>query len=103
MTDPTHPETCNTMTALRREIDRLDDEILDLLAHRLACIDRAIVLKGREDLPARTTERVKEVVQRVRDGARQRGIDADLVERLWLEMIEWAIAHEETVLGPSPD
>ena len=88
------------MTDLRLQIDRIADEILDLLTQRVGCIERAIILNDKERLAARTTGRVRDVVSRVRDGARQSGIDADLTERLWIELIEWAIAHQETRLGP---
>ncbi len=88
------------MTALRVQIDRIDRALLDLLAERAGYIDRAIVLKQIEGLPARTKERVAEVIAKVRDGADRRGLDPDLTERLWSELIEWAIAHEARVLGP---
>jgi isochorismate pyruvate lyase len=50
-------------------------------------------------LPARTTDRVAEVIAHVRDGAARRGLDPDLAERIWAKLIEWAIAHESKVLG----
>lgn len=93
------PDACESMAALRGQIDRIDRALLDLLATRARYIDRAIVLKARENLPARTTGRVAEVIAHVRDGAIQRDLDPDLVERIWTEMIEWAIAHEARTLG----
>jgi len=87
------------MADLRCEIDRIDNQLLDILAERMTYIDRAIILKPRENLPARTTDRVKEVVENVRHLAENRNLDADLVERMWRDMIEWAIAHEAKTLG----
>lgn len=98
MTDIRTPEACRTMAELREHIDRIDRDLLDLLSKRAACIDRAIVLKQKEGLPARTTGRVAEVIAKVRDGAMSRGLDPDLVERLWTELIEWAIRHESRFL-----
>lgn len=92
------PENCQTMAELRVQIDRVDSELLDLLTRRAGYIDRAIVLKQREDLPARIDARVAEVIGNVRRGAKARGLDADLAERLWTELIEWSIAREEKVL-----
>lgn len=82
------------MAALRGQIDRIDRALLDLLAERVRYIDRAIVLKPRENLPARTTNRVAEVLANVRDGAAQRDLDPELVERIWTILIEAAITHE---------
>lgn len=90
---------CQTMTELRARIDVIDAAVLDLLAQRAACIDRAIVLKRREGMPARTTDRVAQVVAEVRAGAVARGLDPDLVEGLWRGLIEAAIAHEARALG----
>jgi isochorismate pyruvate lyase len=93
------PEACNTMAALRGQIDRIDRALLDLLAERLRYIDRAIVLKPHEDLPARIPARVAEVIALVRGGAQDRGLDPDLIESIWTALIEAAIAREARALG----
>lgn len=93
------PEHCETMTDLRGQIDRIDRALLDLLAERSRCIDRAILLKPRENLPARTTDRVAQVIANVRKGAEERNLDPDQIERIWTDLIETAIAHEAKMLG----
>lgn len=97
------PDACQSMAELRAQIDRVDRALLDLLAERAGFIDRAIVLKPRENLPARTEGRVAEVLANVRAGAIERGLDPELMGRIWHELIEAAIAHEARVLGPGPD
>lgn len=94
------PETCENMAQLRACIDALDAEIVAKLARRAQYIDRAAQLKPGEGLPARITPRVEEVVANVRREASVRGLDADLVETLWRQLIDWSIAREERVLGP---
>lgn len=89
------------MTDLRGEIDMLDGEIVTLLARRVALIDRAVVLKPAEGLPARIDARVEAVVQNVRTHAQTAGLDPELVETIWRGMIEWSIAREEMTLGTS--
>lgn len=95
------PERCETMADLRAQIDRIDRALLDLLAERASYIDRAVVLKPRENLPARTTDRVAEVIANVRTGATDRGLDPDLVEGIWRDLIEAAIAYEKSVFDGS--
>lgn len=102
MTQTVPPAACETMSALRVEIDRIDQSLLDLLSERAGYIDRAITLKLREGMPARTKGRVAEVLGNVRSGAIHRGLDPDLMERIWTELIEFAIAHEARTLGPDP-
>ena len=93
------PEHCDSMLVLRGQIDRIDRALLDLLAERARYIDRAIVLKPRENLPARTTGRVAEVIANVRNGAIERGLDPDLIEMIWTGLIEAAIAKEAKAFG----
>ncbi|MFN3847443.1 MAG: chorismate mutase [Paracoccaceae bacterium] len=88
------PEHCDTMADLRGQIDRIDRALLDLLAERARYIDSAIVLKPRDNLPARTTDRVAQVIATVCKGAEDRKI-----ERIWTDLIQTAIAHEAKMLG----
>jgi isochorismate pyruvate lyase len=93
------PKTCTDMASLRALIDELDQEIVDRLAMRARCIDQAVELKRRVGWPARIGPRVEEVAGRVRARASAQGLDPDLVERLWRDLMEWSIAREERSLG----
>ncbi len=99
MTDLTAPAQCPDMTELRRQIDALDRQLIELLARRAAYIDRAIELKRAAGWPARIPARVEEVVTKVRGAAAERGLEADLAEALWRPLIEWSIAREARVIG----
>lgn len=94
------PADCQTMLELRTQIDALDGEIVKKLAVRASYIDRAVVLKKAENLPARIEDRVEQVVDRVRLRAAAEGLDPALAEDLWRRLIDWSIAREEQVLGP---
>ena len=96
------PEHCETMADLRGQIDRIDRALLDLMAERARYIDRAVLLKPRENLPARTTDRVAQVIANVRKGAEERDLDPDQIERIWTDLIETAIAHEAKLLREQP-
>lgn len=94
------PAECHSMQDLRAQIDLLDAQIVAAIAARAGYIDRAIVLKQAEGLPARIEDRVEEVVARVRARAKVDGTDPALMEELWRRLIDWSIAREEQVLGP---
>jgi isochorismate pyruvate lyase len=83
------------MAELRIVIDDLDTRLVGLLALRSDCIDRAVELKHSEGLPARIDARIEEVVANTRRTARDVGLDPDLAERLWREIIGWSVAREE--------
>jgi isochorismate pyruvate lyase len=93
------PSQLKTMIDLRAEIDATDRALVKLLAYRAGLIDRAIELKPGEGLPARIETRIEEVVGRVRDSALAEGLDPELIETLWRQLIDWSIAREEQVLG----
>lgn len=94
------PSECRNMRDLRAEIDRIDGDLVRLLAERAAYIDRTAEIKAGVDLPARITPRVEEVVVNVRRHAMTHGLPPDLVEKLWRRLIDWSIAREESHLGP---
>jgi isochorismate pyruvate lyase len=93
------PGACASMDELRAEIDRVDRELLALLARRAACIDRAVTLKRAAGLPARVPERVEAVIGNACAEAAAAGLDRSLVLALWREIVEWSIAREERALA----
>ena len=97
--DPIPPEEIAGMAQLRVRIDNLDRRLVALLAERARLIDRAGELKPAEGLPARIDSRIAAVLANVRAAAAEDGLDPELAEKLWRELIEWSIAREERVLG----
>lgn len=93
------PEDCVTMDDVRAGIDRLDAELVRLLAERAALIDRAAEIKHGAGLPARIDARIGEVLANVRGHALRHGLPPGHVEKIWSDLIEWSIAREETRLG----
>lgn len=88
------PDACTTMAELRVQIDALDAALVGLLAERAGYIDRAITLKQNENLPARIDARVDQVIGNVRAVAEDHGLDPDLTETLWAQLIDWSISRE---------
>jgi isochorismate pyruvate lyase len=98
-----NPKECASMAELREEIDRIDAELVALIARRIACIDRAVELKRAAGLPARIAPRVETVAGNARAAATRWGIEPAAVETLWRSMIDWSIAREAGALGARPD
>ena len=98
MTTLTPPENCESMQALRAEIDALDRDLVEMLARRATYIDRAIELKQANGWPARIPERVEDVVAKVCQTAEMQGLDPKLTEQLWRQLIDWSIAREARVI-----
>jgi len=98
MTQLTPPQDCRDMAAVRTEIDALDERLVALLAVRAEYIDRAIALKQINGWPARIPTRVEDVVAKVRSAAGAGGLDPELAELLWRQLIDWSIAREAQVI-----
>lgn len=86
------------MSSIRKEIDRIDESLIKLLAERQRFVERAIVVKQRDGIPARVPERIDKVIDNARVLARAHHLDPALAETLWTEMVEWFVAHEERAL-----
>lgn len=87
-----------TMSEIRREIDRIDETLIKTLAERQRWVEKAVVVKKRDGLPARDDARLHQVIDHVRVLARAHHVDPALVETMWTEMVEWFIAYEERSL-----
>lgn len=83
------------MPTLRAEIDALDAALMVLFARRRDLIDRAAHIKAHKGLPARIDWRVEEVVANARRHAADAGLDPDLFENIWRQLVEAAIAQED--------
>jgi isochorismate pyruvate lyase len=88
-----------SLADLRREIDALDTQMIELLASRAAVVARVAELKAREGLPALIPDRVEEVITHVRALAIGQGLDPALAETVWRAMIAGFVAFEEQVLS----
>lgn len=98
MTHRIPPDDCKDMAELRAQIDLLDKDLVQMLVARAGYIDRAIALKTENGWPARIPERVEEVVINARDNAEVAGLDPDLIERLWRQLVDWSIAREARII-----
>jgi isochorismate pyruvate lyase len=94
------PADCPDMPVLRDQIDALDRDLVRLLRRRADYIDRAIAIKQGNGMPARIPDRVEDVVAKVRAEAEAVGLDGDLAERLWRQLIDWSIAREAQWILP---
>ena len=81
----------------RARIDALDDKIVDLLVERAGIIAEVGHLKAREGIPATLQDRVDEVRERNAARAAAKGLDPDLVRRIYAMMIAWSCELEERI------
>lgn len=77
---------CETLEQVRENIDRIDNEIIKLIAERRSYVVQASAFKKNED-GVRDTGRVEKVIAKVRAKADEYGADPDMAEAIYREMI----------------
>lgn len=92
------PASCAEMSDVRAEIDRLDQQIVALLAERSGYVARAAELKKNRAAIV-DDARIKQIVARVRADAVSHGADAELMEAIYRAMIAAFIAFEERMFN----
>lgn len=68
---------------LRKEIDRIDSEILSLLAQRQAQVEQVVALKKAHNMPVYHPAREEDLIYRLRSQAQATGVDPDFMEDLY--------------------
>jgi chorismate mutase-like protein len=87
------------LAQLRTEIDRIDAEIVRLLAERMGVARKVAEVKREHGLPVRLPERIALVIERNAAAAEALGLQGDYLRRLYTEIIEETCREEEDLLG----
>ncbi len=88
-----HPDECTSMEEIRAEIDRLDRQVIALLAQRFAYVKAASKFKTSET-GVRAPERVEAMLWQRRAWAEQEGLNADAIEQLYRDLVTYFIEEE---------
>lgn len=84
---------CESLEDIRSNIDRIDDEIIKLIAERTDLVKQAAKFKKSAD-GVKAPERAEAVIRKARESAERYGADADTVEALYRMMISRFIKAE---------
>ncbi len=84
---------CSSLQEIRENIDRIDDEIIKLIAERGKYVVAASAFKKTEN-DVKAPKRVDAVISKVRSKAIEYGADPNMLEKLYREMIECFISME---------
>jgi isochorismate pyruvate lyase len=104
--NPKRPWDCADMTQVRAEIDRIDEQLVDLIAERFGYVDRAWQLKKNTPEGATVPWRIQQVIDKVKARAKGKELPADIVDMIgaqWKNMIGWFVQYEEEQLRLAQD
>jgi isochorismate pyruvate lyase len=88
------------MAEVRYEIDRLDRELVTLLAERQSFMDAAARIKGKRNL-IRDEARIADVIAKVEISAQAAGLSMAIAEPVWRTLMDRCIAYEFSAFDKS--
>ena len=80
---------------VRNSIDKIDEEILDLISKRKELVVEAVKQKNRDQIVDQV--RINNMIDKLKQEGDKKGLPGNLVEKLWLTMIEEFILYEEVI------
>jgi isochorismate pyruvate lyase len=85
------PEHCGTFAEVCAEIDRIDRNLIKLLAQRRRYFDRAVALHAQNEPAGSGMDRLFTVLRTRRDWARRAGVDPRSVELFYTLLTHQAV------------
>lgn len=92
-------EKCESLEQARAHIDELDQALIEIIAIRQFYVDQAVRFKRTAE-DVQSPERVQQVINKVRDKAKELQTDPDLVEKIYREIIQHFIQRELKEIRP---
>ena len=87
------PKDCTDMREVRIGVDTTDRELMELLDRRFGYMRAAARIKADRNI-VRDEGRKAEVIENARTDAKERGLPADELARIWEKLVEISIAYE---------
>ena len=85
---------CKNIKEVRRAIDELDKEIISLLGRRFQYVKEIVKFKDKNEESIVARERREAVIRSRRQLAIENGLDPDVIEELYQNLISHFIAEE---------
>lgn len=86
-----------TLGELRKEIDEIDDELLQILAKRVNTVKQVGELKAAQGLPALDEKRYEELLKTIKEKAKNHSLSEDFVEKLFRTIHDYAVELEKKI------
>ncbi len=87
------PDECESLQDIRAEIDRLDQEVIAAFGQRFAFVKAAAKFKTSE-AGVKASDRFAAMLQQRREWAEAEGLNPDVIERLYRDLVTHFIEEE---------
>ncbi|MCW7537012.1 chorismate mutase family protein [Aquabacterium sp. A7-Y] len=96
---PTNSTTDEVLEKLRAELDRIDEEFLEVLCRRIECCSRIGHHKREHDVPMMQPHRIGLVHRRAEEFAIKHGLNSKFLRNLYDLIIEETCRLETLIIG----
>ncbi|MFE1745402.1 isochorismate lyase [Coleofasciculus sp. H7-2] len=87
------PKDCSNLEEIREEIDRIDRQIIAAFGKRFEYVKAAATFKTSET-SVKAPERVQSMLQQRRLWAEEQGLNPDVIEKLYQDLVNYFMAEE---------
>ncbi|MBD0254413.1 MAG: isochorismate lyase [Cytophagales bacterium] len=87
------PEACTSLPEIRAEIDRLDQQVIQLLGERFAYVKAAARFKTSGE-SVKASDRVRAMLGQRRAWAQGAGLSPDVIEKMYRDLVDYFIEEE---------
>lgn len=88
------PHECQSIDEVREGIDAIDRQIITLLASRFEYVKEVVKYKKHDTASIVAEERRRLVLQQRAEWAQQRGLNPEVVQDIYRQLIDYFIAEE---------
>lgn len=81
----------NKLDVLRSQIDKIDEELIDILSHRMGIVDEIGLYKKQNDVTILQLERWQQIIKNVKEKGKYLGLGEEFLEKLYNSI------HEESI------
>ena len=92
------PHECTDITQVRNEIDRIDGQIIQLLAERFTYVREVVKYKENTPSSIEASDRRKAVIDTRRQWAAEAGLCPDIVGHIYDVLIDYFIQEEKKIM-----
>jgi chorismate mutase len=85
----------NKLENIRKEIDKIDDEIISLLSKRNDLIRGIAKIKKELNKPVLDEKREKEIIERLKTTAKEKGLDESLIDSIFKTIMKNSRNNQE--------
>lgn len=91
-------QSTENLTALRRQIDELDNSLLELLARRMRVSEEIGLYKKEHNMPILQSQRYDEILKNRITQAEQMGMDGEFMKTVLVAIHEESVRHQQEIM-----